>query len=85
MTESPGRDFSTPDLYLAASLVAVGEPLVGVDRRGPRAWFVFARTERTEALLLAYAGGSLVVGARAMADAVRGLKQLLAANPGVLR
>ena len=70
------------DVALSAALIAAGESLLGAEwRGGRRCYFVFARGARLDALLIGWAAGTLAVPARPMADAARGLRELIAAGP----
>ncbi len=43
-------EFRTSDLYLAAFLVAQGQPLLRVEREGGRVYFIFPNVQRTREL-----------------------------------
>ena len=68
------------DIHLVGALMAAGQEVAGVSWHPPnRAYFRLPRSPQLDRLLLDYAAGRLRVDARAMADATRALKSLLAA------
>ncbi len=74
-----GGHFETDDLYLAGALMTAGHPLVRIDRRGARAWFIFPWFAEPGAFDVAetagrFYAGNLAVDARAYADNVKALK-----------
>lgn len=74
--------FETTDMYAAAALMATAITLDRVDRRGTRAWFVFADEATAAATVGRYYAGGLEINARAFADNVRALKSALHAPAG---
>lgn len=75
-TRHVGENFSTRDFWLAAALAASGCRILRLDWHGARAQFVFD-DGRCDALADNYWSGTLQVSARAMADALRTLKDRL--------
>ncbi len=73
----PQVEFRTRDYWLAASLNAAGCEVIRLEWKGSRAFFVFGEGKRCEDLACGYWSGNLQVPARAMADALRHLKERL--------
>jgi hypothetical protein len=44
------EEFTTSDLYLAAFIAAQGQPLLRIERRNSRVYFVFPEVQRTHEL-----------------------------------
>ncbi len=70
----PVPDNTTSDLYAAAALATAGLTVARIDRRAGRAVFVFQADDRLAGVVQSYYQGSLMIPARAFADAIRGLK-----------
>lgn len=72
--------FSTKDLYLAATLITLGFQKVGVDyqiegmRRMPVGYFLFEKTPELHEAEKKFWGGQLAVEPRAFITAMRSLK-----------
>lgn len=77
-TETTDVDvFTTKDFWLAAALMAAGNQLLRLDWRDGRAYFCFREAIRCREDADGYWRGSLNVGARSFADALRTLKDRL--------
>jgi hypothetical protein len=70
-------EYSTPDLNLAAGLVATGHAMSHIERRDGRAWFVFDPDARIAGTAARFYTSNLAVDARSYADVLRGLKAAL--------
>ncbi len=75
MLDPPTTSFRTTDLQLAAFLVTIGHPLVGVDGPAQRRIFVFDAVPPTT--LADYYGGEHAVRPRELFRAYRALKDRL--------
>lgn len=70
-------EFRTRDFWLAAALNAAGCRMLRLDWNGTQAHFILDDESRCAALAGGYWSGSLSVSAKAMADALRTLKDRL--------
>ncbi len=60
MSMKNAQNFKTSDMWLAATLMALGELMIDVEHgSGPRAYFVFARTSSLEVEADDYRAGRL--------------------------
>lgn len=71
------NEYITSDLYEATVLKYVGHKLECVDKTQYRAQFCFARTEKTDAVLVSYRERVLQVEPYAFAQCMRELKDRL--------
>ncbi len=72
------KTYSTQDLPLAATLIALGQSLQSIERTNPkRAGFCFVTSEGLETLVNSYHKGSITIEPRAYFDAIRQLKNRL--------
>lgn len=76
-TASNPDEYSTRNLALASALLAIGRPLLRLDRNGPVAYFIFAGKVLCESLENLYWASRLDVDAKAYADAERTIKDRL--------
>jgi len=80
-TPPEAPEYSTSDLNLAAALVTAGHGLSHLEHRGGRCLFVFQPDTGIAVTSARYYTSNLTVDARAFADALRGLKAALHAEP----
>lgn len=69
--------YESKDLSLAAALYALGAPLQDTRHDRGVCFFIFDDAERCEQFVRAYYNGSAMVSAKAYADAMRTLKDLI--------
>jgi hypothetical protein len=71
----PNSSFRTADLALAAALITLGYPLLGIHRNGStRSTFEFANSEQVKTAALAFLNRLAKVEARGFAETLRTLK-----------
>lgn len=71
--------FETSDLYLAAWLLACGEPMLGMRKSGASK-FMFAFPKSCERQSFDWLSGNCMVSARLYADSIKALKSKLATS-----
>lgn len=73
--------YATQDLPLAATLVALGYSLIGIERTNPkRAGFCFTLNSELEAIIEKYHSGKVRIEPRTYFDALRQVKNRLYGN-----
>ena len=73
--------YATQDLPLAATFVALGHGLVGIERTNPkRAGFCFVLNDELEVIIEKYHGGKVRIEPRTYFDALRQVKNRLYGN-----
>ncbi len=74
------NEFTTKDLYLAGFLYAKGAKFKGVEREGRICWFLFDDESNCNTLQSQFFSKTADVNARAYADSLRTLKDLIFAG-----
>ena len=73
--------YATQDLPLAATFVALGHSLIGIERTNPkRAGFCFTLNSELEVIIDKYHSGKVRIEPRTYFDAIRQLKNRLYGN-----
>ena len=74
------KNFKTKDLYEASLCIAEGMTLDRMEKVGNVCWFIFVEQKSCEDLMTAYWNGQALTNARAYANAIRNLKDMIFAK-----